>query len=616
MKEKGRKISPLKFSGPYRRLIALGCVLSGIASVINMVPYICIWKVTAILFENYPDFSGAGRAAAYGWAAFLVSLFGVIVYCCGLMCTHIGAFHTARRMRSMALHHLSKLPLGFFGEHASGSLRRVIDDSSGQTETFIAHRLPDFTGAVTAPIAMIAILIYFDWRLGLVSLVPLLIGFLAMSGMMGNAAGNIEKYQGALDAMNGEAVEYVRGVPVVKTFQQTVFSLKRFMKTIEDYSAFAIQFCYTFRTGKCIYDVAVNSAYAVLLPAAIVFLGACASLSDFKNLFVNIVFYVLFTPYLTVLMTKIMFTSEDIEVARIAVEKIDGLLKEEPLPEPEDGENEKSGRAGGFGAGDEAGSRRTPSSFDISFEQVSFAYSKEAGDVLKQVTLSIPQGCTAALVGPSGGGKSTLAALVPRFYDVREGSVKIGGVDVRDMKTEELMRLVSFVFQQNRLFKESLLDNIREGKPDASMEEVMRAVDMAQCGDIVAKLPDGLNTVVGTKGVYLSGGEAQRIALARAVLKDSPIVLLDEATAFADPENEYQIQRAFGELTKGKTVLMIAHRLSTVRGADRIYVVENGRIKEQGSHEELIQAGGLYSRMWEDYRQAADWRLEKEADER
>lgn len=600
MKEKKKKISPLAFCGPYKRLIILGCALSTAASVIHMVPYICIWKVTEILFRYYPNFSGAGEMISYGWTAFLVSLAGVFIYCSGLMCTHIGAFQTARRMRSLALHHLMKLPMGYFGENASGKLRRVIDDSSGQTETFIAHRLPDFTGAVTAPIAMTVILIYFDWRLGIASLVPLLIGFAAMSGMMGKAADNIGKYQAALDAMNGEAVEYVRGIPVVKTFQQTVFSLKRFMKTIEDYSAFAIQYCHTFRTGKCIYDVAVNSAYAVLLPAAIVFAGACASMSDFKNLFVNIVFYVLFTPYLTVLMTRIMFTSEDIEVARLSVEKIDAVLKEKPLPEPE-----------------ARGRRRqdAPKRFDITFDHVSFAYSGESQYAVRDVSLSIPEGSAVALVGPSGGGKSTLASLIPRFYDVKEGSIRIGGTDVRDMKTEELMKMISFVFQQNRLFKESLLDNIREGKPDASMEEVMRAVQIARCADIIEKMPEGIHTVVGTKGVYLSGGEAQRIALARAVLKDAPIVLLDEATAFADPENEYQIQKAFGELIKGKTVLMIAHRLSTVRNADRICVVENGAVAEEGTHPELLKKKGIYSRMWEDYRRAADWKIGKEAAE-
>lgn len=600
MEKKEKKPSPLLYCGKYKRLIYFGCTLSVLATVINMIPYICIWKVTSLMFEHYQDLSQAEGMVRYGWIAFWVSLLGVLIYCTGLMCTHIAAFNTARIMRSKALHHLVTLPLGYFGTNSSGKLRRIIDESSGLTETYIAHRLPDFAGALTAPVAMLAILVYFDWRLGLMSLIPLGIGFFAMSAMMGQAAVNIGEYQKALDAMNGEAVEYVRGMPVIKTFQQTVYSLKRFIKTIDDHSGFAIKYCHSFRTGKSVYDVAVNAAYAVLIPAAIVFAGAAASMLEYENLLVNVIFYILFTPYLTVLMTRIMFTSEDSFVAQLAVEKIRSILSETPLKE------------GGEAAETE---KQVPeeTEHEIVFDHVSFAYDKQNGNVLNDISLRIPEGSTVALVGPSGGGKTTLATLIPRFYDVGEGSIRIGGRDVRSMKTEELMKKLSFVFQQNKLFKESLLDNIREAKPDADMEEVLRAVKTAQCTDIIEKMPQGLDTVVGTKGVYLSGGEAQRIALARAVLKDAPVVLLDEATAFADPENEYQIQRAMSELTKGKTVLMIAHRLTTVKNADCIYVVDKGRITEQGTHEELLAKGGLYQRMWSDYQKAASWKLESGA---
>ena len=596
--DKKQKADPLKYAGKYKRLIILGCALSAAASIINMIPYICIWKIVDLIFRNYGDAARAEGLTRYGWIAFGVSVLGVIVYCTGLMCTHIAAFNTARIMRSKALHHLVRLPLGYFSRHSSGSIRRTIDDSAGLTETYIAHRLPDFAGAITAPIAMLMILFWFDWRLGLCSLVPIAVGFVALAVMMGKSVSSgIGEYQRALDAMNGEAVEYVRGMAVVKTFQQSVYSMKRFMKTIDDYARFAIDYCHSFRNGKSVFDVASNSVYALLIPAAIVLVGACASMQGFQNILVNIIFYILFTPYLSVLMTKIMFTSEDMMIAQLAVEKIEAILNEAPLAEP----GEEAGVAGNAGNGADP--------YEIEFCGVRFAYDEAGEDVIKGVDLRIPQGKTIALVGPSGGGKSTLAKLIPRFYDVTAGSIRIGGVDVRDMHTEALMKQIAFVFQQSHLFKESLRENVLEAASDASPEAIQSALDAAQCGEIVEKLPNGLDTVVGTKGVYLSGGEVQRIALARAILKDAPIVLLDEATAFADPENEYKIQKAFSALARGKTVLMIAHRLSTVRNVDKICVIDEGRVAEEGTHEELLRKGGLYARMWADYQKAADWKL-------
>ena len=518
------------------------------------------------------------------------SLLSMLIYFGALMCTHLSAFRTARNMKTAALHHLAELPIGYFKGTGSGKLRRIIDDGAGQTETYLAHQLPDLAGALVTPAAVLVLLLVFDWRFGLISLIPMAVGTFFLSRMMGTGMAEcMKQYQNALEDMNSEAVEYVRGIPVVKTFQQSIFSFKSFHDSIIRYKNWAVNYTLSLRIPMCCYSVSINGIFAVLIPAGLLLAGDAAGGQDFVTTALDLVFYILFTPVCVTMMDKIMWTSENTMAANDAMERILNVIREKPLPEP-------------------AVSRK-PENHTIEIKDVSFSYNKDGVNALEHVSLTVPQGAATAMVGASGSGKTTLVSLIPRFFDVDQGSICIGGVDVRDIGTKELMKQVSFVFQDSHLFKDSLLNNIRAAKPEADKEEVMKALKAARCEDIIEKMPQGLDTVVGTKGVYLSGGEMQRIALARAILKDAPIVLLDEATAFADPDNEYLIQQAFEKLVEGKTVIMIAHRLSTVCRAHRIFVMEEGRVAEQGSHDELLKARGLYARMWKDYQTSVEWKV-------
>ena len=576
----------LGYAGGHRNLTLLGCVLSALSAVLGLIPYVCVWLAARDVLETWPALTGVSGSARWGWTAVWTAVISIALYFAALMSTHIAAFRTARNIRRSAMAHVLKLPLGFFTGSQSGRLRKLIDDNAGLTEDLLAHKLPDLAGTIVTPVAAVLMLFLFDWKMGLLCLLTMVLALLSMCLMMGGKnAGFFHRYQKEIERMSGEAVEYVRGIPVVKMFQQTVYSFKAFYAAIRDYSDLASQYAMSCRVGQTCFLTFINGAFALLIPAALLL----ASGGDVRAVLVNFIFYALFAPACGQMINRIMYMSEAVMEADEAVGRLDEILSQKPM--------------------ENTGIEKQPADAAVSFDHVTFTYPGADRPALSDVSFAVRPGQVTALVGPSGGGKTTAASLIPRFWDADSGAVSIGGVNVKEMDTEDLMKQTAFVFQDTRLFKESLLENIRAARPDASREEVLSAAHAAQCDDILDKLPQGLDTVVGARGVYLSGGEQQRIALARAILKDAPIVVLDEATAFADPENEHQIQKAFEALIRNKTVLMIAHRLSTVQDADHIIVLSGGKIAEQGSHESLLAQHGVYAAMWEDYQQSARWKV-------
>lgn len=576
----------LGYAGGHRNLTLLGCILSALSAVLGLIPYVCVWLAARDVLETWPALTGVSGSARWGWTAVWTAVGSIVLYFAALMSTHIAAFRTARNIRRSAMTHVLKLPLGFFTGSQSGRLRKLIDDNAGLTEDLLAHKLPDLAGTIVTPIAAVLMLFLFDWKMGLLCLLTMVLALLSMCLMMGGKnAGFFHRYQKEIERMSGEAVEYVRGIPVVKMFQQTVYSFKAFYAAIRDYSDLASQYAMSCRVGQTCFLTFINGAFALLIPAALLL----ASGGDVRTLLVNFIFYALFAPACGQMINRIMYMSEAVMEADEAVGRLDEILSQEPM--------------------ENTGIEKQPADAAVSFDHVTFTYPGADRPALSDVSFAVRPGQVTALVGPSGGGKTTAASLIPRFWDADSGAVSIGGVNVKEMDTEDLMKQTAFVFQDTRLFKESLLENIRAARPDASREEVLSAAHAAQCDDILEKLPQGLDTVVGARGVYLSGGEQQRIALARAILKDAPIVVLDEATAFADPENEHQIQKAFEALIRNKTVLMIAHRLSTVQDADHIIVLSGGKIAEQGCHESLLAQHGVYAAMWEDYQRSARWKV-------
>ena len=589
MKKQSNLSRLMGYAGKHRILTYLSWILSVISALVALVPFWYIWRIVRDVLAAVPDFAHAEHIARYGWFAVLFAVISVVVYIAALMCSHLSAFRVASNIRKTLMRHITALPLGVTEAYGSGKLRRIVNTSSAATENYLAHRLPDKAGAIATPFGLLVLLLAFDWRLGLLSLIPVALGFLIMIKMTGTGMERkMREYQNALSSMSNEAVEYVRGIPVVKTFGQTIFSFKRFKAAIDNYEKWVIAYTQELRLPMMFYTTAINGAFAFLIAGGILLsIGGVTT-----ELLLNLIFYIVITPAIGTTLTKIMFMSEDSMIVGDAINRIDEVLKEKPLPE--------------------SAATNEPKDNGVILEHVSYSYDGKK-NALNDVSLIIEPGQTVALVGPSGGGKTTLANLIARFFDPQKGRVLIGNTDTRAIPKETLMNKVSFVFQNSRLLKTSILENVRMGNPAASRAEIMHALEAAQCMDIIEKLPNGVDTAVGGDGVYLSGGEQQRIAIARAILKNAPILILDEATAFADPDNEVRVQQALSALSKGKTVVMIAHRLSSITRTDCIYVLQDGEIIESGTHRRLIDQNGVFAHMWSNYSESVEWKIAKEA---
>ena len=574
------------YAGKFRYLTIASWILSVISAWLALVPFYYIWRIMKEVLSLAPDFGKAAHLKEYGWAAVGFAILSMLVYVCALMCSHLAAFRVQANIRTSLMRHILTLPMGFLDKDGTGKIRKIVNESSAATETYLAHQLPDQAGAIATPAGLLVLLMVFDFRLGLLSLIPVVAAFLIMGTMTGQRMKDkMEEYQNALDEMSSEAVEYVRGIPVVKTFGQSVFSFKRFQTSIQKYEKWTIAYTKEMRIPMTVYTTAINAVFAVLIAATFFFTGKGGD----NTFLLNLLFYIIITPIITVTMNKIMYSSENQLIVADAISRIESILEKKPLPETAHAQD--------------------PENSSITFENVSFCYEDAGRDALHQINLSIKEGEHVAFVGPSGGGKTTLASLVARFFDTTEGRILIGNKDVKEISSKQLMDMVSFVFQDSKLLKTSILENVRMGKKEATREEVMQALKEAQCEDIIAKLPDGIDTVIGSSGTYVSGGEAQRLSIARAMLKNAPILILDEATAFADPDNEAKVQEAFSRLSKGKTVIMIAHRLSSIVDADRICVLKDGSIAEEGTHETLLQKNGVYAHMWEEYNKSVQWKV-------
>lgn len=579
----------MHYAGGHKYLTYASLAMAAISAWLALIPFYNIWCIIREILEVRPNYSEAVNIGTYGWQAVGFTLLSMAVYIAALMCSHKAAFRVQANMRISMMKHIMKLPLGYVETEGTGKIRKIVTESSAATETFLAHNLPDKAVSVATPIGLLTMMMIFDWRLGLICLIPAAIAFILMGTlMMGpKMAEDMKQYQNALETMSSEAVEYVRGVPVVKTFGQTIYSFKRFKNAIDEYEKWTLGYTKNMLLPMVGFTTAANGIFAAIIIAALNFTGQGVTDEFILNLF----FYIIITSVLTVTLMKIAYAGESQMLVDDALNRMYEILETEPLPESK--------------------KDSAPENSSISLENVVFSYDNSENNAIDGVTLNVRAGEHIALVGPSGGGKTTLASLIARFRDVNSGSVKIGGTDVRDIPSAKLMNYVSYVFQDSKLLKMSIMDNVRMGKPDASDEEVMQALKDAQCMDIIEKFPDGANTMIGSKGIYVSGGECQRLSIARAFLKNSPVLILDEATAFADPDNERLVQQAFEKLSKDKTVIMIAHRLSTVTNADCIYVLADGKVAESGTHDELVGANGIYSRMWNEYNKSVNWQVGK-----
>lgn len=579
----------MDIAGNHKYFSYASCVLAVISAWVALIPFYNVWRIIKEILEVRPDFSKATHITSYGWQAVGFALLAMVIYIAALMCSHKAAFRVQANMRTRMMEHIMKLPLGYVETEGTGKIRKIVTDSSAATETFLAHNLPDKAVSVATPIGLLAMMFIFDWRLGLISLIPAALAFIIMGSMMmgPKMAEDMKQYQNSLETMSAEAVEYVRGVPVLKTFGQTIFSFKKFKSAIDEYEKWTLDYTKSMMLPMIGFTVFANGIFGALIIAAYTLGGNTVT----DTFVLNIIFYILITSVLTTTLMKVAYAGESQMIVEDALKRMDLVLDTKELPGVANGEkiNDAS----------------------IKLSDVTFSYDESKRNAIDGITLDIKAGEHVAFVGPSGGGKTTLASLIARFWDVKSGSIKIGGVDVRNIETSELMNQVSYVFQDSKLLKTSILENVRMGRPDATDEEVLQALKNAQCSDIIEKLPQGVNTVIGSKGTYVSGGEMQRISIARAFLKNAPILILDEATAFADPDNERLVQQAFENLSKDKTVIMIAHRLSTITNADNIYVLKDGKIAEAGTHDKLLEKGGIYTHMWKEYNKSVNWQVGK-----
>lgn len=587
-KNKGKGKEHLKiiksYAGSHGKLIMAGRILAAISAVLALIPYYDIWKIIKVATEG----EELDRIKPLAIEAVVLIVLSLLIYILALLCTHKAAFRIQANMRIALMRRIITLPLGVFDEDGTGKIRRIVNDSTAATETFIAHNIPDRVVAKVTPLGIMVLIFAFNWKIGLFCLIPAVIGFLCMMSMMGkNMQEKMAEYQTALESMSSEATEYVRGIPVVKTFGQTVHSFTSFKAEIDNYGRWTTAYTLMLRGPMIAFMTCINSIFMFLVFAAYIFIGA-GNVPQASEI-LNIMYYIIVTPLITVALTKVAYSGEAEMTLIDALNRVNYIMGIEPLEEAKYGEE--------------------PKNASVELRNVTYRYKDASRDAVKDVSVRIEEGQHVAFVGPSGSGKTTICDLIARFFDVSSGEILIGDVNVKSIDSARLMEQISFVFQDSRLIKTSILENVRMAKPDASEEEVMEALKKAQCMDIIEKFKNGIHTVIGEKGTYLSGGEQQRITIARAILKDAPILILDEATAFADPDNEAKVQAAFDEMSQGKTMIMIAHRLSTVTGADKIYVMDDGRVVEQGSHEELIGRVGLYKRLYDEYTKSVEWKV-------